>query len=92
MPARIWLVGGLKPPQKNKSSKNEVIMPFLGNFVVHFLYLLWAVAHFPIILDIYSVILFLYSFCRFLSKFHAPRMALAYNNVGQKEFFITFIL
>jgi len=38
MPARIGLVGGLKPPLKNKGSNNGVIMPFLGYFKVNFLF------------------------------------------------------
>jgi hypothetical protein len=33
MPAHNALVGGLKPPQKSKSSKNGVIMPVLGDFL-----------------------------------------------------------
>jgi len=32
MPALIGLVGGLKPPQKNKCRRNGGLIPFLGNF------------------------------------------------------------
>ena len=93
MPAHYALVGGLKPPQNSKSNKKAWIMPFLRIFGVYFPFLLWALAHIPIIFLSYSFILyFLYSFCRFWDKFHAPRMALAYDKAGQKEFFITFIL
>jgi hypothetical protein len=38
MPARIGLLGFLKKPEKNKWSKNGVIMPFLGDFGVNFLF------------------------------------------------------
>jgi len=38
MPAPIGLVGFLKKPEKNKCSKNRVIMPFLGYFGGNFLF------------------------------------------------------
>ena len=90
MPAHYALVGGLKPPKRirvAKMSYNAILGNFWGSFLLNcgryarFLLFLMFLYHY-----------FLYSFCRFWSKFHAPRMALADDNVGQKEFFITFIL
>jgi len=66
MPAHNALVGGLKPPQRNKIRKNGVIMPFLGNFRVYFLNLLWALAHILIIFNI------LFHYLYLLSLFFLP--------------------